>query len=363
MKRRDLFPLLTAALHAPVCRASGSAGMMEAAADLIGEAVRAGTVESAVLHARRGQRLLRRSFGKAGTENAVFLLASITKPMTAAAVMRLVDAGELRLEERVARHLPEMAGGRRGEITLKHLLTHTSGLPDQLPENAELRRRQAPLDEFVKAALRTPLLFAPGARYQYQSMGILLAAEVVERVSGRPLPEFLATEVLGPLRMQRTALGLGRFRLEDTIRCQTELAAPESGGGAAEARGWDWNSAYWRQLAAPWGGAHGSAGDVAAFLECFLKPDGRVLKPETARLMVQNHTAGLGARRGLGFALGPEGFGKGCSAMSFGHGGATGTLAWADPASDTTCVILTSLPMRVSGEQLLRPVSDVVSAG
>jgi CubicO group peptidase (beta-lactamase class C family) len=78
--------------------------------------------------------------------------------------------------------------------------------------------------------------------------------------------------------------------------------------------------------------------------------------------MIQNHTEGLSARRGIGFALGPAGFGKGCSDRSFGHSGSTGMLAWADPQSDISCVILTSLPGNVSSNLLLHPVSDVVSS-
>ncbi|MDB6006771.1 MAG: D-alanyl-D-alanine carboxypeptidase precursor, partial [Prosthecobacter sp.] len=108
--------------------------------------------------------------------------------------------------------------------------------------------------------------------------------------------------------------------------------------------------------------AHGSAADVARFLESFMHPEGKVLREDTARMMLQNPTPGFAARRGIGFALGPEGFGKGCSERSFGHSGSTGTLAWADPATDTTCVILTSLPSRISGATILHPVSDVVSA-
>jgi beta-lactamase class C len=162
--------------------------------------------------------------------------------------------------------------------------------------------------------------------------------------------------------MSHTALGLGQFKMQDTVRCQTEHAAPESGAGARDAHDWDWNSAYWRALGSPWGGAHATASDVACFLRAFLHPTGLVLRTETARLMIQNHTPHLGARRGLGFALGPAGFGKGCSDKCFGHGGSTGTLAWADPESDTTCVILTSLPSSVSGELILKPVSDLVSS-
>lgn len=331
---------------------------MERAAEIIQSQVDAGVLDSAVLWFRRGERTSQQAFGKATDSNAIFLLASITKPMTATAVMALADRGELRLTDRVSSFIPEFSEGMRKDVTVEHLLTHTSGLPDQLPENIQLRQMHAPLAEFVERTVRTPLLFAPGTKYSYQSMGILLAAEMMERITRTPLPEFLTKEVFTPLGMTRSALGLGRFKIEDTIRCQTEHAAPEAGAGDPKAKDWDWNSAYWRNLAAPWGGAHGSAADVARFLESFLHPTGKVLRETTTRLMLQNHTPKLEARRGIGFALGAEGFGKHCSNQSFGHGGSTGTLAWADSATDTVCVILTSLPMRVSADTLLKPVSD-----
>lgn len=78
--------------------------------------------------------------------------------------------------------------------------------------------------------------------------------------------------------------------------------------------------------------------------------------------MIQDHNQGLDTRRGLGFALGPSGFGKQCSNQSFGHGGSTGTLAWADPKTDRSCVILTSLPARKSRNLILKPVSDLISS-
>ena len=336
---------------------------MEAASRLIQAQVDADVLESAVLHVRRGASTFNAAFGKAANADAIFLLASITKPMTATAVMVLADRGELKLSDHVVKFIPEFNDGSRKDITIEHLLTHTSGLPDQLPENKELRQRHAPLADFVQGAVRTPLLFAPGTRYHYQSMGILLAAEIVERVAKMPLREFLAKEVFAPLGMTRSALGLGGFKVADTVRCQTEHAAPEAGGGAPGTQDWDSNSDYWRNHGAPWGGAHSTAPDVARFLNSFLHPEGKVLREATARLMIQDHTPGLEARRGIGFALGPQGFGKTCSAKSFGHGGSTGTLAWADPETDTTCVILTSLPMSVSGSLLLSPVSDLVAAG
>lgn len=334
---------------------------MQAASQIIQKQVDAGILESAVLHVRQGKDTFQQAFGKAGNAEAIFLLASITKTLTAAGVMVLADRGELQLSDPAMKFIPEFNEGERKQITIEQLLAHTSGLPDQLENNTQLRSRHAPLAEFVQGAIRTPLLFAPGTKYHYQSMGILLAAEIVERITKTPLPDFLAKDIFTPLGMTHTALGLGRFKLADTIRCQTEHAAPESGAGDPQAASWDWNSPYWRNLAAPWGGAHGSAADVARFLDSFMHPSGKVVRAETTRLMLQNHTPGLSARRSIGFALGPEGFGKSCSQQSFGHSGSTGTLAWADPATDTTCVILTSLPSRISAETILHPVSDVVS--
>jgi hypothetical protein len=102
-------------------------------------------------------------------------------------------------------------------------------------------------------------------------------------------------------------------------------------------------------LGAPWGGAHCSAEDVATFLHSFMHLAGKALREETARPMLRNHTECLGARRGIGFALGPDGLEKGCSERSFGHSRSTGMLVWAEPESDTNCVVVTSLPSSVSG--------------
>jgi len=362
MNRRQSLSLLLTGLGAGLCRVSRAGTnteAMEAAAQLIQTKIADGTLESATLQVRRGEEIFERAFGKLRSADAPFLLGSITKTLTAAGVMVLTDHGELRVSDPVMKFIPEFSEGARKEITIEHLLTHTSGLPDQLENNADLRQRHAPLVEFVQGAIRAPLLFAPGTKYHYQSMGLLLAAEVAERITKRRLPDFLATEVFQPLGMKRTALGMGAFQAAEVVRVQTEHAAPEAGGGAASAQDWDWNSTYWRGLGAPWGGAHSSAADVAQFLHRFLHPDGKALREGTVKSMIQNHTEGLGERRGLGFAL--EGFGKSCSPRTFGHGGSTGMLAWADPESDLTCVILTSLPASVSGPLILHPVSDVVS--
>lgn len=361
MKRRTFLQCgLSAALASPSFAAARD-DKLEAAAGVLANAADKGQVDAAALYVQRGTDVFSRNFGASKSIDDLFLLASITKPMATAAIMALYDLGEFQLDDAAQKILPEFEGDGRETITIRQLLTHASGLPDQLPENAALRSNHAPLDEFVERALRTPLLFAPGSRHSYSSMGILLASEVARRISGLPFMEFIHKTIYQPLEMQRSALGLGRFQLEETIRCQTEEAAPESGAGDPSAKEWDWNSPYWRNLGSPWGGAHGSAADVARFFDAFLHPSGKPLKPETARLMIQNHNGERLRPWGLGFGVGARAGGRGCSEQTFGHSGATGTLAWADPGSDTICVVLTTLPGTAASPHPRKLASDLVA--
>jgi CubicO group peptidase (beta-lactamase class C family) len=334
---------------------------LDAAAEVLREASASGQVHAASLYVRQGDKVFGRSFGEAKTVDDIFLLASISKPISTAAVMTLYDDGKFGLDDKVKRFIPEFTGDGREKITMRQLLTHVSGLPDQLPENARLRAGHAPLSEFVDAAIRTPLLFEPGSRYSYSSMAILLASEVAQRITGAEFPALVDKAVYKPLQMQHSAMGLGRLKLAELMRCQVEKAAPESGAGDAAAKTWDWNSPYWRKLGAPWGGAHGSAPDVARFLAEFLDPSRKTLKPQTARLMIANHNPAGIRPRGLGFDIGRQVGGPGCSDKTFGHGGSTGTLCWADPATNTICVVLTTLPARAANPHPRTTASDRVA--
>lgn len=357
MTRRETLSCAFAAFAIP---ARAAASTMQDAFQIIQKQIEHGMLHQAVLHVQHGSEATQKAFGSAKPDS-MFLLGSITKPLTAAAVMVLVDRGEVKLSDLAVKYLPEFNEGARKDITLEQLLTHTSGLPDQLENNNALRSRHAPLEDFIEGALRTPLLFAPGTQYHYQSMGILLAAEIIQRVTKTPLPTFLQQQVFTPLGMTQTVLGLGAFSKDDMVPMQTEHAAPEAGGGDPNAHDWDWNSDYWRNLAAPWGGAHSTAADIARFLRSFMRPKGKPFNEAIARRMIIDHTPKLEAHRGIGFMIGPSGLGKGCSDHAFGHSGSTGTLAWADPESDTSLVLLTSLPKNVSGDSILYPVSDCVS--
>jgi CubicO group peptidase (beta-lactamase class C family) len=346
MKRRRFIQTgLAVGLATPVLAALKRERLDEAA-EVLARATREGQVASAVLQVIQRENSFTRAFGKAENQNAMFLLGSISKPICITALMTLFDRGEFKLDDSLKKFIPQFKGDKREQVTMQHLLTHTSGLPDQLPENDELRRNHATLAEFAEHAIRTSLHFVPGSKYQYSSMAVLLATRVAELISGTDILRLVDRTVFQPLKMRHSAQGLGRFKLEDMVRVQTEHAAPEAGGGDPKAKGWDWNSPYWRKLGAPWGGTHASAPDLAKFLAEFLNETGAALKPETARLMVANHNQLGLTPRGLGFAVGSSAGSRGCSEKSFGHTGSTGTIAWADAATRNICVVLTSLPAR-----------------
>ncbi len=316
------------------------------AAKILSDATASGQVRAAAMVAKCNSKEFSQAFGEAKSVDASFLLGSISKPISMAALMTLFDQGKFALDDSVQKYLPEFKGELRERVTIRHLLTHVSGLPDQLPNNAELRAGHAPLSEFIKGAMDVPLGFAPGSRYEYSSMAILLAAEIAQRLSNQDIRELVAARVLTPLGMRHSALGMGTLGPSDIMPAQVEFGAVESGGGSEDSRTWDWNSPFWRELGAPWGGAHASVADIAKFLEAFLKPDGRMLRPETAALMIRNHNPAALESRGLGFDVGMQSVCATCSDRTFGHTGSTGTIAWADPENDRLCVVLTTLPAR-----------------
>jgi CubicO group peptidase (beta-lactamase class C family) len=362
MRRRTFLGTALAAATACPLFAALRGTRWEDAALVLERATASRQVDAAVLHVVQKDEVFTRPLGKAATGDAMFLLGSISKPINVTAVMTLFDQGKFQLDDRVRKFLPAFTGDGRDAVTVRHLLTHVSGLPDQLANNAELRRQHAPLTEFVRETLRTRLDFAPGTRYQYSSMGILLATRIAELLSGSDMCTLVDRTVFQPLGMKHSAQGLGRFKLEEMVPCQMEGAAPESGAGDPKAREWDWNSPYWRKLGAPWGGTHASAPDVAWFLGEFLGARGQAVQPETARRMTRNHNPKGLVPRGLGFAVGKEAGSPGCSEQTFGHTGSTGTLCWADPASATICVVLTSLPGRAAQRHPRELAAECVAA-
>jgi CubicO group peptidase (beta-lactamase class C family) len=348
MQRRTFLQCGLATAAASPLLAAIEQARLDDAADVLSQAVAQGRVKAAALYVRQGNVLNSLAFGAVRDENAMFLLGSISKPIAVTALMTLFDRGQFQLDDPVKKFIPQFTGDGRDAVSMRHLLSHVSGLPDQLARNDALRKSHAPLSEFVAHAIRTPLGFPAGSKYQYSSMAILLASHVAERINGTDILTLVDRAVFQPLGMKHSAQGLGRFAQKDMVRVQTEFAAVEAGGGDPSAKDWDWNSSYWRKLGAPWGGTHASAPDIGKFLAEFLSEQGAVVKPGTARLMVTNQNLAGQTPRGLGLNVGPAAGSKGCSEKTFGHTGSTGTIAWADPASRTICVVLTSLPARAA---------------
>src|ERR1043165_1189717 len=180
MKRRTFIGTALACAAGSPLSSAPSRERWEDAAEVLERATSAKQVDAAVLYVVQKKETFTRHFGKAATADAMFLLGSISKPINVTAGMNLFDRGKFRLQDRVQKFLPAFTGGGRDGVTIRHLLTHVSGLPDQLANNNELRKRHAPLTEFAEQTIRTRLDFAPGVRYQYSSMGVLLATRIAE---------------------------------------------------------------------------------------------------------------------------------------------------------------------------------------
>ncbi len=302
--------------------------------------------------------------------DSIFLVASITKPVVVSAVMLLAERGQLLLDEPACTHVPDFAANGKENITLRHLMTHSSGLPDMVPNNQALREAHAPMDEFIRRICQLTPDFVQGTGIQYQSTGIAILGEIVQRVSGLPLRDFLRQEIFDPLGMGDTALGMAGLPEERL----TQVALPTEQVGT----NWGWNSSYWRNFGAAWGGLFSTADNLTRYLQTFLNGgelDGvRLFSKATVAAMVRDQTSampgipamqravhgwGLGWR--LALATGWGYFGDLLTPGSFGHGGATGTVFWADPAQELTCVVLTTQPT-VWSSPLLGRCSNLAAA-
>ncbi|MGH7128221.1 MAG: serine hydrolase domain-containing protein, partial [Planctomycetaceae bacterium] len=294
-------------------------------------------------------------------QDAIFLVASITKPIVAAGVMLLVERGLVTLGDRVAEFLPEFGKHGKQGITLRHLLTHTSGLPDMLPNNQELRAAHAPLSAFLEGICDLKPDFPAGRGVQYQSMGFTVLGELIARITGRSCAEFLKEELFGPLGMKDAALGAPAEWFEGperTIDRVPEIRPPQT---QPEPTDWDWNSRYWRSLGAPWGGLLTTPADLARFAAMLLDGGRWQGRPLLSHASIQAATRnqletmrGVPAddRRcrpwGLGWRLNwpahSDNFGDLLGERTFGHWGATGTLMWIDPDARAFAVLLTTQP-------------------
>ena len=274
------------------------------------------------------------------TEDTIFDAASLTKAVACApAVMLLVERGRVKLEEPVKTYLPEFKGDGKEAITVRQLLTHTSGLPGDIETRTGWQGQQAAIEK----ACAEKLSSTPGAAFRYSDINFFLLGEIVQRVSGTPLQEFVARELYRPLKMADT----GYLPAESKLG---RIAPTEVVNGRP------WRGVVHDPTARQMGGVAGHAGlfttapDLARYARMLLNEGAlegvRIFKPETVRLMTSTQTPqSMPTRRGLGWDI-DSGYsaprGKLFPIGSYGHTGWTGTSLWLDPFSRSFVIFLSN---------------------
>lgn len=270
------------------------------------------------------------------TTDTIFDLASLTKPIaTGTSIFKLVEAGKLRLSDKVKLHLPELTSPSWETITLEHLLTHTSGLP---AGNASSDYKEG-ISQAIKKINELKLLAPPGERFTYSDIGFIMLGEIVEKTSGKPLDQFSRDEIFLPLGMKDTG-----YNPSETLKPRIAPTQKEKDGmlrGVVH----DPRARLLKGVAGH-AGLFSTADDLALYANMILNPDNsKSLSPASIRTMTQARAVPNGWRtfswdcdtafssnRGELFAKG----------STFGHTGFTGTSIWFDPASKTAVIFLSN---------------------
>ena len=286
--------------------------------------------------------------------DTVFRIASISKPITATAVMQLVERGLVSLDDPIQRYVPGFPRKPQGEVRVRHLLTHTSGIRHYRGNEFGLHDYFPTLDRAIAVFKDDPLEFAPGEKYLYSTYGYNLLAGVVEAVSGRSFDEYLHANIFAPAGMTATLLErpqeLVRYRARQYVRGATPLT---------------WLNAPYVDLSVKWagGGIISTASDVLRF--AIALDGGRLLRPDTQDRMYTSArlTSGAITGYGLGWMVSEEG-----GRLKVSHsGGAMGgtTYLLREPKARLASVLLANLDnvprLRELADQLTtlapRPVS------
>ncbi len=339
---------------------------------------------AAVAVAHRGEMVLDWATGNAregvtASTSTLWPLASISKVYTAAMIMVLVEQGKLSLSLPVAAVLEGFTGDGRDEITLRHLLTHTSGLIYESPNMEQLLIDHTPYEEMVDEAYTYPLLFSPGSYLSYADYNFAIAGRVATVVTGRSFPELVRELVLEPGGLADTFMPPPESEYGRLAVVDNPLAAGTDGAM--------YNAPYALDLAHPAFGTVATAADMARFGLLFA-PGGttRILSHAGIKAMTSDQTGGnvttQPATAGTsppfsGTAAQPWGVGfmlKGLSSMggdllspeSFGHGGASGCTLWVDPVEDIVISYVSNSHARngrmAFSQRQVRTVNSVMAA-
>ncbi len=288
----------------------------------------------------------------------VWDLASLTKVVgMTTAMMQLVERKRIDLDAPVQRYLPEWTGQWKEQVTVRHLMTHSSGLRAwraffQETETLEAAR---------KLLLETPLDTVPGVRYVYSDLGAMLAGMVIERVTGQTLDAYLAANVFGPLRMTDT-------RYRPPAEWMERVAPTEQDpwrGRLLRGEVHDENAYRFGQVSAH-AGLFSTGADLARFAQAMLNGGelggARIVQPRTLSDFTRVQNAAL-SHRTIGWEApnGTNSAGTVMRAPAFGHTGFTGTSMWIDPANDLFIVILTNRVNPTRNNSRIGPVRTTIA--
>ncbi|GAB3000306.1 serine hydrolase domain-containing protein [Saccharothrix stipae] len=293
------------------------------------------------------------------TRDTIFDLASISKLFTSIVVMRQHELGRFGLDDPVARHLPEFGVNGKGSITVRQLLTHTSGLVAWLP----LWSQYPDVPSRLKAVMDTTPRSAPGTAYLYSDLNLITLGVLVEKWSGKTLDQLVRDDITGPLGLVDTGYNPPAAKLD-------RIAATEYQAGRGIIRGTVHDENAWSL-----GGVAGHAGmfstarELAVLGQTILNggayAGGRILRPDTVELMLTDFNQGFpGNSHGLGFELDQRWYmGALTSPRAAGHTGYTGTTLVLDPLSRSIAILLTNRvhPSRNWGS--INPARRVVANG
>jgi CubicO group peptidase (beta-lactamase class C family) len=270
----------------------------------------------------------------AAAPDTLYDFASLTKLFTATCVMRLVEQGRCGLDEHVARYVPAFGAAGKGDITVRQLLTHTSGLPALL----QLWKLESTPEARLRRVLEVKPTDPPDSVFRYSDLGYMVLGRLVEEVAGLSLDRAVRTWITEPL-------GLESIGFLPPIALKARIAATEDQDDPP--RGLIWGevhdpSAWSLGGVAGHAGLFGSARDLATFGQVYLDGGGALLRPETVAEMTRGQIGKLG-RRGLGWELN-ESFYMGhlASPSTFGHTGFTGTSLVIAPRQGLVVVLLTN---------------------
>lgn len=340
-----------------------------------------------LLAARKGTIFLYDAYGTQKPEedgpplalDAIFPLASLTKPITATAAMILVEEGLLGLNRPIQGYIPEFEGEGKDRVLVHHLMTHTSGLPndDNVFSVIEERDKEGievePAEEtedptihrYLHYGMDVPLANRPGGVMVYSSYGIYLLGEIIRRLSGQSWNDFATDRIFTPLGMKDTS-----YTVPDVLKHRTVIRPEEAPYPHLD-------EAEFQERPSPSGGAYSTAMDMAIFGQMFLNNgrygDQRILSPQGVSAMTKNQIPGIEAQFfeekfpeagwGLGWSINLEFKRKAhgeplASSASYLHGGAGGVHLWMDPVNEIVGVYFSIVMSNKESDQPNEPISN-----